>query len=237
MRQLKYHEQKLLKKVDFLQWKREHNQRELQVRDEYELWRKSGKRRRRRRQRRPVHSRSLPPRPLPALTSPSTTAPPPATKNLSQVMRRYHIQGRDDYAAYNRLCGLVTKLAATLKRLPPDDPDRIELTEAVLGRCYDLGVTPTKRSLADVASLSTAAFARRRLAVVMVRLRMADTPRAAATFVEAGHVRVGPDPVTDPAFHVSRAAEDWVTWTDTSAIKRRVAAYNDAVDDFDLLAA
>jgi hypothetical protein len=32
MRQLKYHEKKLLKKVDFLQWKNENNQRELQVR-------------------------------------------------------------------------------------------------------------------------------------------------------------------------------------------------------------
>jgi hypothetical protein len=32
MRQLKHHEQKLLKKVNFLSWKNEHNQRELQVR-------------------------------------------------------------------------------------------------------------------------------------------------------------------------------------------------------------
>ena len=31
VRQLKYHEKKLLKKVDFLAWKREHNLRELQV--------------------------------------------------------------------------------------------------------------------------------------------------------------------------------------------------------------
>ena len=31
MRQLKYHEQKLLKKVDFLHWKKEKNLRELQV--------------------------------------------------------------------------------------------------------------------------------------------------------------------------------------------------------------
>jgi U3 small nucleolar ribonucleoprotein protein IMP3 len=152
-------------------------------------------------------------------------------------MRRYHIQGRDDYAAYNRLVGLVTKLAATLKRLPPSDPERVELTDALLGRLYDLGAIPARRSLADVAALSTSAFARRRLAIVMVRLRMADTPKAAAAFVEAGHVRVGPTAVTDPAFHVSRAAEDWVTWTDTSGIKRKVAAYNDAVDDFDLLEA
>lgn len=32
MRVLKHHEQKLLKKVNFLAWKNEHNQRELQVR-------------------------------------------------------------------------------------------------------------------------------------------------------------------------------------------------------------
>jgi hypothetical protein len=31
MRKLKYHEKKLLKKVDFLEWKREHSHRELQV--------------------------------------------------------------------------------------------------------------------------------------------------------------------------------------------------------------
>ena len=33
MRQLKYHEKKLLKKVDFLKWKNEDNLRELQVRE------------------------------------------------------------------------------------------------------------------------------------------------------------------------------------------------------------
>lgn len=33
MRQLKYHEQKLLKKVDFLQWKSDQNIREIQVRE------------------------------------------------------------------------------------------------------------------------------------------------------------------------------------------------------------
>lgn len=32
MRKLKFHEKKLLKKVDFLQWKKENSHRELQVR-------------------------------------------------------------------------------------------------------------------------------------------------------------------------------------------------------------
>lgn len=38
MRKLKHHEHKLLKKVDFLQWKNEHNLRELQVRAGGSWW-------------------------------------------------------------------------------------------------------------------------------------------------------------------------------------------------------
>ena len=65
MRQLKFHEKKLLKKVNFLQWKNEHNHREL------------------------------------------------------EVIRRYHLQDRDDYKKYNKLCGMVTKLVSILKQLDP----------------------------------------------------------------------------------------------------------------------
>ena len=33
--------------------------------------------------------------------------------------------------------------------------------------------------------------------------------------------------VTDPAFLVTRSMEDFVTWVDTSKIKRKVQRYND----------
>lgn len=42
-------------------------------------------------------------------------------------------------------------------------------------------------------------FHRRRLPVVMVRLKMSETLTEAATYIEQGHVRVGPHAVTDPA--------------------------------------
>ena len=41
--------------------------------------------------------------------------------------------------------------------------------------------------------------------------------------------------VTDPAFLVTRTMEDFVTWVDTSKLKRKVMKYNDKLDDFDLL--
>ncbi|KAL4857493.1 Glycosyltransferase family protein 64 protein C5 [Chlorella vulgaris] len=158
---------KLLRKVDFLQWKNEHNLREL------------------------------------------------------QVMRRYHIQDRDDYTKYNKLCGMITKLVGTLKRLDARDSTRIALTDQLLDKLYNMGVITTKKSLVQLEKLSTASFCRRRLSVVMVRLKMAETLKEAVTFIEQGHVRVGPDTVTDPAFLVTRSDEDFCTWTDSSKIKRK----------------
>ncbi|CAM6012179.1 unnamed protein product [Sphagnum balticum] len=181
MRKLKFHEQKLLKKVNFLEWKKERGQHEV------------------------------------------------------RVMRRYHITGRDDYSKYNKLCGMVTKLVSIIKKLDPKDPFRIEMTETLLEKLYNMGVTPSKKSLTLCDKLSVSSFCRRRLAVVLVRLNMAENMREAVTFVEQGHIRVGPDTVTDPAFLVTRSMEDFVTWVDTSKIKRKVLQYNDRLDDYDLL--
>lgn len=262
VRQLKHHERKLLKKVDFLKWKSEHNLRELQVRGR-ERGGASGKGRMRGRLGRghalpscprrghrlhtihmwlDVRERGKQARSVPQCVSNSTLAAAasrrlthPTPTQTHQVMRRYHIQGRDDYVAYNRAAGLATKLASVLAKLPPSDETRIDVTDALLDRLYDAGVVPVKSSLAALEKLSTASFARRRLAVVMVRLRMAESVREAATFVEQGHVRVGPATITDPAYHVSRSDEDYVTWVGASAVKRKVAKYNDALEDFDLL--
>lgn len=37
------------------------------------------------------------------------------TRPRPQVMRRYHIQDRDDYKKYNKLVGLITKLTNLLR--------------------------------------------------------------------------------------------------------------------------
>lgn len=150
-------------------------------------------------------------------------------------MRRYHITGRDDYKKYNQLCGMITSIVNTLKKLDSKDDVRIDLTDKLLEKLYDMGVISTKKSLVQLEKLSTASFCRRRLSVVMVRLKMSETLREAVTFIEQGHVRVGPDTITDPAYLVTRSMEDFVTWVDTSKIKRKVMKYSDKLDDFDLL--
>ncbi|KAL6047009.1 U3 small nucleolar ribonucleoprotein imp3 [Balamuthia mandrillaris] len=176
MRKLQPHEQKLLKKVNLFDWKREQNVREI------------------------------------------------------KILRRYHIQKREDYAKYNKLCGEITKIATKLSALDSQDPFRV-----LLAKLYAMGLINSEKSLMKCKQITASAFCRRRLPVVLVRLKMAETLKQAVTYVEQGHVRVGPNVVTDPAFMVTRAMEDFVTWVDTSKIKEKVLKYNDVLDDYVLL--
>ncbi|BAF16068.1 Os04g0662100, partial [Oryza sativa Japonica Group] len=79
-------------------------------------------------------------------------------------------------------------------------------------------------------------YCRRRLATVMVKLKFAEHLKEAVTYIQQGHVRVGPETVTDPAFLVTRNMEDFITWVDSSKIKRKVQEYNGELDDFDAMA-
>ena len=86
MRKLKHHEKKLLKKVNFYDWKVEADKRE------------------------------------------------------SRVMHRYHLQNRQDYTHYNKICGMITSLISKIKQLPPDDPFRIKATEQLLDKLHHMGI-------------------------------------------------------------------------------------------------
>eukprot|EP00455_Lapot_gusevi_P004133 TRINITY_DN1170_c0_g1_i4.p1 TRINITY_DN1170_c0_g1~~TRINITY_DN1170_c0_g1_i4.p1 ORF type:complete len:112 (+),score=7.92 TRINITY_DN1170_c0_g1_i4:241-576(+) len=109
------------------------------------------------------------------------------------------------------------------------------MTDSLLQKLYAMGLVNQKINLSAVDKLGVGSFCRRRLPVVLVRLKMAQTLKEAVTYVEQGHIRVGPQTVTDPAFLVTRSMEDFVTWVDNSKILRHVRKYNDMLDDYDLL--
>lgn len=182
MRQLKHHEKKLLKKVDFYSWKSSNN------------------------------------------------------INEARIIRRFHLQKREDYAFYNRIVGHITKIVAKLKQLKSDDEMRVALSEHILRKLYNMGIITNTSSLTAIEHLPVSAICKRRLPVMMVRLKMSENIKEAVTFIEQGHVRVGPNVITDPAFLVTRTFEDYVTWVDSSKVKRTILKYNDKLDDFDLLA-
>ncbi|KAF8334957.1 alpha-L RNA-binding motif-containing protein [Cantharellus anzutake] len=182
MRELKYHEKKLLKKVDFLQWRKEKDRRDL------------------------------------------------------RIIRTYFLQDPEDYHKYNKLVGNMRILAARITMLPAKDPYRHKMESQILSKLYDMGLLELDTKFSDVQNkLTVSAFCRRRLAVVMVRLKMCQYLKMAVTYIEQGHVRVGVDTITDPAYLVVRHMEDYVTWVDSSKIKRHVMRYNDELDDYDML--
>ncbi|XP_014610434.1 PREDICTED: U3 small nucleolar ribonucleoprotein protein IMP3 isoform X2 [Polistes canadensis] len=151
VRKLKYHEKKLLKKVDFISWEADNNLHEV------------------------------------------------------EILRRFRIQKRSDYTKYNKLSRQIRELGEKIKELDADNPFRIEQS------------------------------AIRRLPVIMVRNKMSENIKLATQFIEQGHVRVGTELIKDPAFLVTRNLEDFVTWVNTSAIKKHIMEYHDARDDYDMM--
>lgn len=170
-----------------------------------------------------------------------------------KVIRQYMIQKPEDYHKYNRICGVrsaipilisvllislqsLRQLAHRLSLLPPDNAVRRKHEELLLNKLYDMGILSSKSKLSAVENnVTVSAFARRRLPVVMTRLRMAETVQAATKMIEQGHVRVGTETVTDPAYLVTRTTEDFVTWSVGSRIKKNIMKYRDQLDDFELL--
>ncbi|XP_049774064.1 U3 small nucleolar ribonucleoprotein protein IMP3 [Schistocerca cancellata] len=180
VRKLKFHEQKLLKKVDFISWEADNNIHEV------------------------------------------------------KVMRKYCIRKREDYTKYNKLSREIRELARKVKELDPKDPFRVETSAQLLEKLYMMGLISTKWDLGLCDKVTASSFCRRRLPVVMVKNKMSQNIRMATQFVEQGHVRVGPEVVKDPAFLVTRNLQDFVTWVDTSAIRKHVMQYNEMFDDYEM---
>ncbi|KYO34111.1 U3 small nucleolar ribonucleoprotein protein IMP3 [Alligator mississippiensis] len=154
-----------------------------------------------------------------------------------RVLRRYRLPRREDYTRYNQLSRAVRTLARRLRDLgsaPAHAAFRARCTAALLGKLQALGLVSSARSLEQCDRVTASSFCRRRLPCVLLRLRMAPNLRAAVAFVEQGHVRVGPEAVTDPAFLVPRALEDFITWAPGSRLRRHLLDYNQERDDFDV---
>ncbi|KAF8693623.1 hypothetical protein HU200_039032 [Digitaria exilis] len=153
-----------------------------------------------------------------------------------RVTQCYRLVERDDYNKYNGVCLMVQKQVSIIKQMDPRDPFRIQMTDMLLDKLYNMGVISTNKSLVKCDTLSASSFCRRRLATVMKKIKMAEHLKGAVTYIQQGHVRVGPEVVTDPTFLVTRNMEDFITWVDSSKIKKKVMEYNDALDDFDVMA-
>uniref|UniRef100_A0A3P9NKV2 IMP U3 small nucleolar ribonucleoprotein 3 n=1 Tax=Poecilia reticulata TaxID=8081 RepID=A0A3P9NKV2_POERE len=171
VRKLKYHEQKLLKKVDFINWEVDNNLHEV------------------------------------------------------KVLRKYHIEKREDYTKYNKLSRNIRELAQKIRDLDEKDGFRAQSTHRFLEKLYSIGLIPTRQNLSLTEKVTASSFCREN-----VGLFPSNNKGCLVVFLNMlTDIRVGPDIVTDPAFLVTRNMEDFVTWVDSSKIKQHVLNYNDEV--------
>merc|ERR1712150_353491 len=93
----------------------------------------------------------------------------------------------------------------------------------LLDKLYQCGFISKTTTLEEVVKgMSVSAIARRRLPVVLVKMNMAQNVSMADNLVKHGHVRLGPELISDPATVVTRRMEDYVTWRDNSAVRKHI---------------
>ena len=135
---------------------------------------------------------------------------------------------------YNKLSREIRETVRRIEDLDSKSQYRADLSARMLEKMYQIGLIPTKWNLELCDKITASSFCRRRLPVVMLRSKMAESIKTATQLIEQGHVRVGSDVVKDPAFLVTRNLEDFVTWVDTSAIRKHVIEYKEMRDDYEM---
>ncbi|EET01203.1 putative SSU ribosomal protein S4P/U3 small nucleolar ribonucleoprotein IMP3 [Giardia duodenalis assemblage B] len=154
----------------------------------------------------------------------------------SATMNKYGVYDRRELITYRQTMRKIRHMVELLTQLPQDNNVRIELTRRLSRTLYDMGVVDNPQAgLDDISGLNSSALLLRRLPCIMMKLKMVQKIQDGVRFVKQGHVRVGPNVVVNPALHVTRGHEDFVTWTNNSSIKRKILRYADNIDHYDLL--
>lgn len=148
------------------------------------------------------------------------------------AVAKYNLVDREDYRRYFRLVGLIRGLMSHLRYLPSDSRIRIQITEELVGKLFDMGLIQDRMGLQEVDKVGVEAFCKRRLSTVLTKLKMAPNCALASETITHGHIRVGVTQIRDPAFLVPRGLDDHVTWLDRSKIKQHIALFNGQGDDF-----
>lgn len=177
MRKLKFHEQKLLKKVNFLDWKKTNTTRE------------------------------------------------------QLVTSKYLLKSRDEYKKYNIIVGMIKKLSETLSRLADNNPTKLVVSKKLISLLHDVGIIEN-RKLVDCTKVTVSSFCERRISMVLVKKKLVQTFAHADEFVQHGHIRLGTRIINDTSTLISKAMEEYLTWSDKSKLRKKIDEFNEENDDY-----
>jgi len=183
IRRLKYHEQKLLKKVDFLDWEG----------DSVDF-----------------------------------------KKRVLEAIAIFKLRDQQEYMKYHKIAKEINIALDKVRKLPDDDNFRtfkkVQL-ELLITKLYQMGVL-NDRNLDYTGKISAEMICRRRISYIMFKEHFAESVNLACLYISHGHVRIGPEVISDPAYLVTRNLEDFISWVDASKIKKTILKFNEELDDY-----
>ena len=153
----------------------------------------------------------------------------------STIINNFKLSKREDYIKYKKLVSYIQDLIQKLEKLNTSDPYRIKMSDSLAQKLYHMGIINSTSSLKECENINVSSFCRRRLPVILVKLNMSENLTEATSMIEQGHIRIGPNTVTDTAFLITRNMEDFITWVDNSKIRKHIMKYSDQLDDYDLM--
>jgi U3 small nucleolar ribonucleoprotein protein IMP3 len=189
VRKLKYHEQKLLKKVDFLNWKSDG------IKPEYREY-------------------------------------------MLKMIAKYKLRDQTEFFNYQKIATQVNDAIKQIRDL--NDKEYLafkkEQFDLLSNKLYQMGVLDSVDELdRGLSKITVGRFCRRRISYLLKVQHFAENVSLANDFIRHGHIRIGPNVISDPAFLVPRNMEDYITWTNQSVIKDTIRKYNDEYDAYEAL--
>merc|ERR1719273_285115 len=100
---------------------------------------------------------------------------------MNAIISKYSITRKEDLSMYGRLCYSIKQIANALIELEPDDPYRVQTSEDLLNKLYEMGLIANTATIGNALNIKTRHFCQRRLPVVMVRLKMTQRISEAVT--------------------------------------------------------
>ncbi|KAI5191051.1 U3 small nucleolar ribonucleoprotein IMP3 [Nematocida sp. AWRm77] len=150
-----------------------------------------------------------------------------STQREQSATRKYCMEERETYTKYNHITGKIRRLALALAKINDSDETKATVVKELTNKLYSLGLIKS-RNLLECAKMGATSFCKRRLASVMVDMKMVPDIQTGTTFVKHGHVKVGTQIATDPGLILSRAMEDFVTWRDGSKVKNTIESFRES---------
>jgi len=92
------------------------------------------------------------------------------------IIRRFCLQGPEEYSKYQKVINNISSLCNKLKALESNDPYRIQMSEQLTQKLYVMGIIGDRKSLLEASQVSVSKICQRRIPLILIKLNVSSSP-------------------------------------------------------------